>query len=159
MNTTKNSFASANDLTIGAKYNVNIKGFPLPVPARILGTKGRWVKVTLLDSGQEFNVGFSDIVSIFNAPKTGNLIPKTYADTYTRTKLEDGSVSVDNNDDVAQMLRGESLSACYSAAAKKLGVSPAHLREKYEHLNNGMQRMCVGNILRKALRDADKDEE
>lgn len=94
---------------------------------------------------------------------TGSVIPKEYRSQYTRTKIEvkvkgdDGkSVTkaksvIDNGDDVASLLRGRSLDEVYKVVAKQTKVAESDLRSRYEHLNVGMQRMCIGNKLRAAL--------
>lgn len=94
---------------------------------------------------------------------TGSVIPKEYRSQYTRTKIEvkvkgdDGkSVTkaksvIDNGDDVASLLRGRSLDEVYKVVAKQTKLAESDLRAKYQHLNVGMQRMCIGNKLRAAL--------
>jgi hypothetical protein len=57
----------------------------------------------------------------------------------------------DNGDTVAIILRScTSLDDVYKTASKHLGVPESTLREKYAHLNNGQQRMNLGNRLRGA---------
>ena len=60
--------------------------------------------------------------------------------------------SIDCGDDLAEGLRTLPLDKVYSKASKALGVTAKSLKEKYGHLNNGMQRMNLGNRLRAALR-------
>ena len=60
---------------------------------------------------------------------------------------------VDINDEVANLLRGKTLEEIYVMTAEKLVVSKDSLVAKYEHLNVGMQRMNLGNRLRKAMKD------
>ena len=62
-----------------------------------------------------------------------------------------GRPAIDNNDKVAADLRGKDLEAVYKAASKHLKVSVADLVAKYKHLNVGMQRMNLGNRMRKVL--------
>lgn len=61
-----------------------------------------------------------------------------------------GKKSKDNNDAVAQELRGQTLDFAYSRAAEYLQVSEDSLRAQYKHLNPGQQRMCLGNRIRGA---------
>lgn len=70
---------------------------------------------------------------------------------YVRVKNAAGHVSYDNGDNVAEKLRGMELGEVYEFAAKKLGESVQALKKKYSGLNAGMQRMNLGNRLRKVL--------
>ena len=65
-----------------------------------------------------------------------------------------GRKSVDNGDATAIELRGETLEVTYLLAAKTLEVSLISLRSRYSHLNNGQQRMCLGNLIRHATKNA-----
>jgi hypothetical protein len=68
-------------------------------------------------------------------------------------KTASGRPYVDIDDEVANLLRGETLEEIYTMTAEKLKVSRDSLIAKYEHLNVGMQRMNLGNRLRKAMKD------
>lgn len=72
--------------------------------------------------------------------------------------LKDGTKrrSLDKGDSVALYLRGMNLSAAYKAVASEANTSPKDLAARFEHLNPGMQRMNLGNILRRARREAAK---
>ena len=70
---------------------------------------------------------------------------------YNRTKAPSGGVSYNNGDAVADLLDGKSLEQVYEIAAKKLKVDEKELRAKYKNLNVGMQRMNLGNRLRKVM--------
>ena len=59
----------------------------------------------------------------------------------------------DNGDNVAADLREMSLEDVYAFASRELRVATDVLRARYEHLNNGMQRMNLGNKIRKARKD------
>ena len=59
-----------------------------------------------------------------------------------------GRPSKDNNDIVAQRLRGKTLDEAYLIASDHLGEEESSLRSKYSHLNQGQQRMCLGNRIR-----------
>lgn len=61
-----------------------------------------------------------------------------------------GKKSKDNNDAVAQELRGQTLDFAYTRAAEYLQVAEDALRAQYSHLNPGQQRMCLGNRIRGA---------
>jgi hypothetical protein len=69
---------------------------------------------------------------------------------YEKVKNASGHTSYDNGDNVATMLRGKTLDDVYALAAKKLKEEEKALRSKYKDLNPGMQRMALGNRLRKS---------
>lgn len=68
---------------------------------------------------------------------------------YEKVKNASGHTSYDNGDDVATKLRGKTLDEVYAQAAKTLKEPEKDLRSKYKHLNPGMQRMSLGNRMRK----------
>lgn len=74
---------------------------------------------------------------------------------YTVTKL-DGARHIDNGDPVAARLRGLDLDAVYSLCSKETETPEKELREKYQHLNVGMQRMNLGNRLRGGKKEPKK---
>ena len=92
-----------------------------------------------------------------NERKNGKVDP-LYLPQYTAytTELADGSKkrSIDKGDDVALALRKLTLDAVYSTAASSTGISQKGLRDRFAHLNPGMQRMNLGNMIRKALKEA-----
>lgn len=70
---------------------------------------------------------------------------------YERVKNASGHTSFDNGDKVATTLRGKTLDEVYDIVSKKVGEPAKDLKSKYKHLNPGMQRMSLGNRLRKVL--------
>jgi len=69
-----------------------------------------------------------------------------------------GRRCVDIGDLIADQFRGDSLSVVYAKTAiwlKHLGIQTSipELKERYAGKNPGIQRMCLGNLLRGALRD------
>ena len=55
----------------------------------------------------------------------------------------------DVGDEVATLLRAcKTLEDVYKAGAKFLELQVSDLRAKYQHLNNGQQRMNIGNRMR-----------
>lgn len=70
---------------------------------------------------------------------------------YEKTKAPGGGTSYHNGDAVAEKLAGKSLDDAYAVAAKTLKVDEKELRKQYAHLNVGMQRMSLGNRMRKVL--------
>jgi len=65
-----------------------------------------------------------------------------------------GRKAIDSGDAIAQQLRGKDLTEVYAHAAKATGRPVAELQAKYKHLNPGMQRMNLGNVIRGATRAA-----
>lgn len=63
-----------------------------------------------------------------------------------------GRMSCDNADDVAAILRGRPLEEVYQIVADMMKTDIADLATRYQHLNNGQQRMNLGNRLRGFLR-------
>lgn len=75
-------------------------------------------------------------------------------DSYTKVKAPGGGVSYHCGDSVAEQLQGKDLDAIYTIAAKKLKVEEKELRSRFKHLNVGMQRMNLGNMLRRGQKAA-----
>ena len=84
-----------------------------------------------------------------------------------------GRPTVDIDDVVAKALRGDDLEVLYPRVAawlqlmgretigrgsKKMEVTEENLRQRYNRLNVGMQRMNLGNILRGAMNDLGLEE-
>ena len=80
-----------------------------------------------------------------------------YLQFYQKVKAQRGDRVVrtmDNGDLVAQKMRDLTLQQVYTHAAKVLSTSERALRERFEHLNLGMQRMNLGNMVRRAMKGA-----
>lgn len=73
---------------------------------------------------------------------------------YIKVKTAAGGTSYNNGDAVAERLQGKSLEEVYTIAAKALKIEEKELYAKYRHLNVGMQRMALGNRMRKGTRAA-----
>lgn len=84
---------------------------------------------------------------------TGNLIQADLGG-YTRGEgvTAGGNQTLDIGDTVANKLRGKDIEACYSIAAKAVGETVKALKDRYGHLNLGMQRMNLGNRMRGAAK-------
>lgn len=73
-------------------------------------------------------------------------------------KTASGRPSVDSGDAVAVLLRGLGLNETYLKVSSMLtiagipGVDEDSLRSRYNHLNVGLQRMSLGNLLRGSLK-------
>jgi hypothetical protein len=81
---------------------------------------------------------------------------------HSDVKTASGRKALDIDDEVAAELRGTDLSQAYRTASEATGETQKALKERYEHLNPGMQRMNLGNLVRGAkarqLREAMKAE-
>jgi hypothetical protein len=75
------------------------------------------------------------------------------------TVTASGRKQIDIDDDVAKILREKTLEEVYSYTAKLCEVTIKSLKERYETLNPGMQRMNLGNKVRAAMRAAAKASE
>lgn len=64
--------------------------------------------------------------------------------------------SIDKGDALAVHLRGMELADVYKTAAELVGHSVADLKSRFEHLNPGMQRMSLGNMIRKVQKESAK---
>ena len=69
-------------------------------------------------------------------------------------KTASGRKAIDIGDEVAKRLRGADLKDVYREAAHATGVPMTQLHAKYDHLNPGMQRMNLGNLIRGAASKA-----
>jgi hypothetical protein len=78
---------------------------------------------------------------------------------YQKVKSASGGASLNNGDEVAQALTGATLDEVYRLASKALGETQKALHEKYDHLNEGMQRMNLGNRIRGAVGKMNTAEE
>lgn len=122
----------------------------------VTGTKRGWVTVKL-DDGTVKNFRPKDVREVGAAPD-GYVVagavtydPNRYTE-HKDVRTESGRPVYDTGDKAAAMLRGKSLDEQYEIAAKVLDESPRKLRQQYEHLNAGMQRMNLSNRMRGALR-------
>lgn len=90
--------------------------------------------------------------------RLNGVVEPLYLQFYTGYKAtrKDGSVvrSMDKGDEVARTLRGQTLEQTYGHAASVTGHSVKDLKNRFEHLNPGMQRMNLGNMIRKVQREA-----
>lgn len=64
-----------------------------------------------------------------------------------------------SDDDVAQALDGFTIAEVYAVASQMADTSVRDLQSKYGHLNDGMQRMNLGNRIRGAVAKLDKAHE
>ena len=113
----------------------------------LISINSRWATVEI--DGEKIKVGKTKIELIETAPKSA---PKVRPGIECRSAS--GRKSLDNGDVIAADLRGKTLEHTYKVAAKYLKESVSTLTAKYQHLNPGQQRMCLGNRLRGALKAA-----
>ena len=78
-----------------------------------------------------------------------------------RTKYQDcvsytNRISLNNGDEVAQLLQGATPEAVMRAAEILGGFPEGELVAKYAHLNKGQQRMNAGNRIRSAVKKGTK---
>ena len=101
-------------------------------------------------------------------PKTVNInerkngkVDALYLNIYKRTKImtdKGVKIAVDCGDKVAEELRGLPLTAVYIEVSHILDVTVKELHARYGHLNNGLQRMALGNLARKVVRAKEKEK-
>lgn len=80
-------------------------------------------------------------------------------DEYQTAKSASGSVSKHSGDIVATLLVGLTLAETYEIASECLDTEVSELQAKYEHLNEGMQRMNLGNRIRGAVNKINRNNE
>ncbi len=139
---------------------------------QVLAVNRGWVKIRQHDK-KELSVRSTEIKNVhaaeelpkkvvkekkeidINARKNG-VVDSLYLPQYTSCKVtrKDGTQkrALDCGDEVAAKLRAMDLDDVYEYAAKVCKTGEKGLRDKFDHLNVGMQRMCLGNMIRKALR-------
>lgn len=84
-------------------------------------------------------------------PSKGERLVPANLKKYQSVKSAKGNASYDNGDHVAKMLRGKTLDDAYAIVAKATKEAESGLKKRFKHLNLGMQRMNLGNVLRAAL--------
>lgn len=89
-----------------------------------------------------------------NNPTPTTAALQTYRKQYVKATTQAGKPTLNCGDGVAQELANLTLSKIYSLAAKELKVSIKELKAKYAHLNVGMQRMNLGNRIRRQRKAA-----
>ena len=131
--------------------------------AKILEIKGRWVK---LDNGR--SISRSDALAGMQIwldenpaeeeepeEEEGSKMAETirkYREDYIKTVSYSGNNSLDNGDEVAEVLRGMSPNETCALADKVFQQEPMHHWERWQHLNAGSRRMNAGNRIRGAVK-------
>jgi hypothetical protein len=76
-------------------------------------------------------------------------------EAYTAVRKDGTQIrSIDKGDAIAVMLRGQPLETTYKDAAAATGIAIVSLKDRFAHLNPGMQRMNLGNMIRRAMKEA-----
>lgn len=81
---------------------------------------------------------------------------RKYRTLYVPNTSCNGNASVDNGDEVAEILRGRTPDEICAIADHLFGELPGTHWEKYQHLNLGSRRMNAGNRIRALIRRGDK---
>lgn len=81
-----------------------------------------------------------------------SIVPSQYRARYQKVKV-DGKQTYDCGDEVAQMLRGLDIADIAGVLANAIDGDKHEIMQRYEHLNNGQQRMVIGNRLRKVIKE------
>lgn len=127
----------------------------------ITATVHGWATVTYIDGTTEKlrGIKLDNAKMNFNSPadvvveSTGGrkiVDRKVDLSHYVTTKV-DGRRILDCGDKVASMTRNMNLDAIYAAAAEALNVPVEELRQRYGHLNPGMQKMNLNNRMRSSI--------
>ncbi len=80
---------------------------------------------------------------------------RLYKAQYETYQAANGSLSMDNGDEIALILRGASPEAVMGAAEKLKGLAPGTLATRYVDRNQGAKRMNSGNIIRGCVKRGD----
>jgi hypothetical protein len=81
---------------------------------------------------------------------------RKYRAGYVKTK-EGKKTHIDCGDELAEKLRSLDLEGVYQVASAILGLTVDMLKDKYGHLNNGQQRMNLGNRIRAFQKKAEAE--
>lgn len=134
----------------------------------VVSVSGGWTTVREQDSDTTYKVrnGALSGHTTITAPVTARLIEERkngvvyagYLPQYEGYKVvtTEGVTkrSIDKGDAVALQLRKLPLDGVYATVARAVGSDTVALLERFGHLNPGMQRMNLGNMLRRSLRQA-----
>lgn len=139
-------------------------------PVEIINVTRGWIKIRQHDK-KELSVRSTEIAEIrevkakpvkekkvidINTRKNGvvdTLYLPQYVATPVTTKSGNLKRALDCGDEIAARLRPLDLDEVYSTAADICKTAEKGLRDRFDHLNVGMQRMNLGNMIRKALRE------
>lgn len=139
----------------------------------IVGEDKGWLTVRVMGTKDEKRVRSSQLRDLTDAEKTergqtrvarpaglvggektakiGDAVVKLDHYFVSDVKTTSGRRRIDSNDEVAVMVRELDLDGVYKVAAEKLGVTQKSLHDRYDALNQGMQRMNLTNRIRGAI--------
>jgi len=134
----------------------------------VIGVTGGWTAIREMENGDIRKVrnGALSGHTTITAPATARLIEERkngvvsagYLPQYEAYKAltTAGTTkrSIDKGDEVALRLRPLALISVYATVSNATGTSIEDLMDRFRHLNPGMQRMNLGNMLRRSLRQA-----
>ena len=134
----------------------------------VIGVTGGWTAIREQVNGdiRKIRNGALSGHTTITAPATARLIEErkngvVYAgylpqyEAYKAVTTEGATKrSIDKGDAVALQLRPLALITVYATVSNATGVSLEDLTARFSHLNPGMQRMNLGNMLRRSLRQA-----
>lgn len=131
--------------------------------------KGRWVKLSNGKSvsradAAEMKLAYRSALEIEDdesEEETGTMSETLakYRATYVPTVNYSGAKSVDNGDEVAELLRGLSPDETCAVADHLFGEMAGTHWEKYQSLNKGQRRMNAGNRIRALIKRGEKTVE
>lgn len=137
------------------KWNPQVRGKPIAKPASPRGKVQRVnaeTKVALERAVEKAAArSAKKVADEVPASRGKTVVPLEAHRAYQRVPDKKGKVHVCNGDGVAQLLLNKEINEIYEIVAKKTGIAEKELRAKYHTLNLGMQRMNLGNRLRKVL--------
>lgn len=138
-------------------------------PVEIINVTRGWVKIRQSDK-KELSVRSTEVAEIREVEekpakekkvidintRLNGVVDTLYLPMYVATPVttKSGKLkrALDCGDTVAVKMRDMDLDEVYSQAADICKTAEKGLRDRFEHLNVGMQRMNLGNMIRKVLR-------
>lgn len=89
----------------------------------------------------------------------GKTVVRPDVTKYQAARSASGAKSLHNGDPVAVALEGATVDEIYALASEGIQVPEDELRAKYSKLNDGMQRMNLGNRLRGIVNKLNKEKD
>lgn len=139
---------------------------------QVLAVNRGWVKIRQHDK-KELSVRSTEIRDVHQAEtlptkvvkekkeidintRRNGVVDSLYLPQYIGTSVtrKDGTLkrALDCGDEIAVKLRSMDIDEVYEFTSKLCKTSEKGLRDRFDHLNVGMQRMNLGNMVRKAMR-------
>ena len=128
----------------------------------VVSIKGRWVKLgddrnISRAQAAEWRQAYLDENAEEEEDEEGKMSEtlRKYRQGYAKTTSYNGNHSLDNGDEVAELMRGMSPQEACALADKAFGEAEFHHWERWQHLNPGSRRMNAGNRIRAAVKRGD----